>query len=87
MTRSQAKCPYCDFQGEDQIGMEINSEKRLSEDQMMSVDWEDGYWFNYLRRRNRDQVTLVSFHTDNEFYSFDSDEVEIEYCPKCGRKL
>lgn len=32
MTRSQAKCPYCDFQGEDQ-------------------------------------------------------EVEIEYCPKCGRKL
>lgn len=87
MTRSQAKCPYCDFQGEDQIGMEINSEKRLSEDQMMSVDWEDGYWFNYLRRRNRDQVTLVSLHTDNEFYSFDIDEVEIEYCPKCGRKL
>lgn len=87
MIATNDKCPYCDFQGEDQIGMEINSEKRLSEEQMMSVDWGDGYWFNYLRRRNRDQVTLVSLHTDNEFYGSDSDEIEIEYCPKCGRKL
>lgn len=81
------KCPYCDFQGKDQIGMEINSEQRLSEDQMIESNWREGYWFNYLKRKGPHNVVLVSLHTDNEFYSYDSDELEIYYCPICGGKL
>lgn len=87
MIINRNKCPYCDFQGKEQIGMEIRSQKRLSEKQIMQSDWEDGYWFNYLKRESTDRVVLVSIHSDNEFYSFDDDELEIEYCPQCGRNL
>lgn len=80
-------CPYCDFQGPDNIGMEINSQLRLSEEQMFQSDWEEGYWFNYLKKVSSKGVVLVSLHTDNEFYGCDSDELRIHYCPICGRKL
>lgn len=85
MTRK--KCPYCDFQGPDNIGMEINSQSRLSEEQMFQSDWEDGYWFNYLKKVSSNGVVLVSLHTDTEFYGYDSDELRIHCCPICGRKL
>lgn len=80
-------CQYCDFQGPDNIGMEINSQLRLSEEQMFRSDWEEGYWFNYLKKVSSKGVVLVSLHTDNEFYGCDSDELRIHYCPICGRKL
>ena len=67
--------------------MEINSDRRLTEDEMFESDWENGYCFDYLKRESPKRFLLKSLHTDNEYYSFDGDSLAIRYCPMCGRKL
>lgn len=86
MTNKQNKCPYCTFDKEGR-GYEFSTGKPVNDNLIygdLASVWDE---FQWLERDTENSVDLWINSMDSEYYERENHYVQVDYCPKCGRKL
>lgn len=78
-------CKYCEINPKTKLGREYYRDDYVDPDEINKVNGEDGIMFTYIDCNSN--PALIISHPDPEYYSQEIDEIFINNCPWCGRKL
>lgn len=85
----KTKCLYCTFDTETRMGADFISGSQIDQTFKEQIDrWDGADWITvtYIYA-HKDYFELVTNKPDSECYSRVLTCTNIEYCPKCGRRL